>query len=149
MNANNPFQNEFRFVIFTSPAKYDETIAFYRDVMQFPITGGFGESAADMRGTYVQAAAAVFEIISDPQGSPFQRRVLTEGQTFQPAQGGYFLIEVENVDAMYRRLLDGGASIDETIADWPWGFRDFMIKDPCGNTLCLFSRRATGSVDQA
>jgi predicted enzyme related to lactoylglutathione lyase len=144
MSASETFQNEFRFVFFTPPGKYDETVAFYRDVMQFRLNGGFGERPEQMRGTYVQAANAVLEIISDPEESPFMGRVLERGQAFRAAQGGYILIEVENVDEIYRRLLESGVHLHRTIADWPWGFRDFMIQDPCGNVLCLFSRRSQG-----
>lgn len=149
MSMPEQFQNEFRFVFFTPAGKYDETIAFYRDVMEFPINGGFGEQPEQMRGTYVQAAGAVLEIISDPDEGPFLGRVLERGTHFRPAQGGYFLIEVENVDVLYRRLLDSGVHLHRTIADWPWGFRDFMIQDPCGNVLCLFSRRSSESVGNA
>jgi predicted enzyme related to lactoylglutathione lyase len=135
------FQNEFRYVFFAPPERFDETVAFYRDVLQLPILGGFGESPTEMRGTYVQAAKGVLEIIADPGESELKRQALGPGQSFQPAQGGYLLIEVESVEDLHRRLTQEGAPIRGAVTDWPWGFRDFRIQDPCGNTLCLFSRR--------
>lgn len=141
MSSVPQFQNEFRFVFFTPPHLYDATIAFYRDTLGFPINGGFGSSASEMRGSYVQAAKGIFEIISDPTEGDFFRAALEPGEAFQPAQGGYFLIEVENVDEMVERLSGSGAALTGSAKDWPWGFREFRVQDPCGNVICLFSRR--------
>ncbi len=140
MSTPDTFQNEFRFVFFSPVELYEATIAFYRDVMRFPLRGGFGEDPGQVRGTYIQAASGLIEIIADPEESALFSSVLESGQRFQAARGGYFLIEVHNVDEIYRRLVDQGAAIHRAVTDWPWGFRDFMIQDPCGNTLCLFSR---------
>lgn len=141
MSSTASFENEFRFVFFAPVEVFDATIAFYRDVLRFPILGGFGERAQEMRGIYVQAAKGVLEIIADPTDSEFKAKALQPGARFVPAQGGYFLIEVENVDGLYERLRAEGATLIQPITDWPWGFRDFKITDPCGNVLCLFSRR--------
>lgn len=141
MTNASSFQNEFRFVFFAPVDKFEATIAFYRDVLQMPILGGFGESPQEMRGRYVQAAKGVFEIIADPSESAFKAKVLQPGEQFVPAKGGYFLIEVEDVDALYERLIGQGVPVFQEITNWPWNFRDFKVADPCGNILCLFSRR--------
>lgn len=141
MSSDLTFQNEFRFVFFAPPDQYDAAIAFYRDVLGFPINGGFGSAADEMRGSYVRAARGIFEIISDPTEGDFLRLALAPGEVFQPARGGYFLVEVENVDELYDRLTSAGTVIARPLMDWPWGFREFRIQDPCGNTLSLFSRR--------
>jgi uncharacterized glyoxalase superfamily protein PhnB len=135
-----PNQNEFRFVFFTPAGRFNETLAFYRDHLRLPYKGGFGDDNSPVQGAYIEAACGVIEMIADRQGSELVRSVLAAGQEYQPATGGYLLIEVENVDALYENLVQEKANFQQPIHDWPWGFRDFKIQDPCGNTVCLFSR---------
>ncbi len=135
-----PYQAEFRFVFFAPPERYEETIAFYRDALGLAHIGGFGESAAGMRGAFIQAAAGVIEIISDPTDSFLRRQVLEPGQSYRPAQGGHLLIEVEDVDLSFERAQRHAAPVTQPLTNWPWGFRDFKVTDPCGNIVCLFSR---------
>jgi len=135
-----PNQNEFRYVFFTPPDRFEQTVAFYRDQLGLPYKGGFGDSQSPMQGAYIQAAVGTIEIIADRQGSDLIRSVLTAGEKYHPPVGGYLLIEVENIDTLYTRLVEQKATFHQPIHNWPWGFRDFKIQDPCGNTVCLFSR---------
>lgn len=43
--------------------------------------------------------------------------------------------ETDDVDGMYRRLLDAGMKIGEPPATYPWGWRAFALKDPDGNPM--------------
>ena len=42
---------------------------------------------------------------------------------------------VENVDAVYKELVDRGASILSPIANKPWGIRDFTVVTPDGHRI--------------
>jgi len=48
-------------------------------------------------------------------------------------------IYVQEVDAIYQKMIESGADIVEPVADKPWGLRQFTIKDPDGNTFYLHS----------
>lgn len=53
---------------------------------------------------------------------------------------GVFLeIEVENVDAYHSELIGKGLKPSSTPRDWPWGKREFAIKDPDGYRIVLYS----------
>jgi predicted enzyme related to lactoylglutathione lyase len=140
MDKYGPFENEFRFVFFAPPEKYEATFAFYRDALGLPHTGGFGEDPAGMRGVFLQAAAATIEIITDPTDSFLRRQIMQPDQVYQPALGGHLLIEVEDVDSRFTQARAAGAPVIQPLTNWPWDFRDFKVADPCGNIVCLFSR---------
>ncbi|HKP70821.1 MAG TPA: VOC family protein [Pyrinomonadaceae bacterium] len=42
---------------------------------------------------------------------------------------------IENVDEVYTELVDRGAKILTTIADRPWGIRDFTVATPEGHRI--------------
>lgn len=47
-------------------------------------------------------------------------------------------IEVEDVDAVYQRLVEADLPIIAPLEDHPWGDRGFAIKDPNGIQLYLY-----------
>jgi catechol 2,3-dioxygenase-like lactoylglutathione lyase family enzyme len=56
--------------------------------------------------------------------------------------GGLFLyISVDDVDAAYQELLDKGYKPSSEPKDWPWGNREFVIRDPDGYKLVLFKKK--------
>lgn len=56
-------------------------------------------------------------------------------------QGVTLNLQVDDVDAEYKRLSEAGMGIVEEITDTPWGDRSFSIKDPIGNILYIYSPR--------
>ena len=50
------------------------------------------------------------------------------------------MIEVPDLDAVYQSSVEARAEVLHEPRDWPWLFRDFKVKDPCGNVVCLFRR---------
>ena|SRR3989344_6802697 len=53
--------------------------------------------------------------------------------------GVYMYIEVENVDAYHEWLKNNGVSPRTEPRDWPWGKREFVVKDPDGYKLVFYS----------
>lgn len=49
-----------------------------------------------------------------------------------PGHGMYLTIEVEDVDALYKKVKEKGVEIEIDIRDEPWGDRHFAIQDPNG-----------------
>lgn len=53
-------------------------------------------------------------------------------------KGAYVYIYVDNVDVMYKDLLGRGLTPATQPKDWPWGNREFILKDPDGYKLCFW-----------
>jgi uncharacterized glyoxalase superfamily protein PhnB len=54
--------------------------------------------------------------------------------------GIYININVENIDAYYQSLLDKGLKPSSSPHDWPWGNREFVIRDPDGYKLVFYEK---------
>lgn len=58
----------------------------------------------------------------------------------QPKGLGIFTyIEVENVDAYFQMLKERSIIVSNEPCDWPWGKREFVVKDPDGYKLVFYS----------
>lgn len=111
---------EFRFYYFT-PA-YDETVAFYRDVLQFEVLRSWDR--AEERGTIFRA----------PNGEGL---IEIEHGDRAPAIHGGFYIEVDDVDGWYGRLRDRAPVIAAPTVT-SYGHRNFKLHDPNGIELGFF-----------
>ena len=61
------------------------------------------------------------------------RNEATEGDTF-------LHMSVDNVDEYYKELVDKGLKPASTPKDFPWGRREFILKDPDGYKLVFFKK---------
>lgn len=52
-------------------------------------------------------------------------------------RGMYIYIAVDDIDAEYKRLIVSGLHPYSKPRDWPWGSREFILKDPDGYKLCF------------
>ncbi len=119
-------RNEFRFVFYTQ--KYEETVVFYRDSLEFPVAGGWDRSPDD-RGTLLRVASGTVEVMKLPSGL---------GAI--PPQGIFMAVEVGDVDERYRRARGKGLRIQQELQETAWGFRQFSILDPNDIKVVLFER---------
>jgi len=53
-------------------------------------------------------------------------------------RGQYTYIYVDDVDAKYAELNKIGIQPATEPRDWPWGNREFIVKDPDGYKLCFW-----------
>jgi uncharacterized glyoxalase superfamily protein PhnB len=53
-------------------------------------------------------------------------------------RGIYVYINVQDVDAKYKELLETGFDPYTESKNWPWGNREFILKDPDGYKLCFW-----------
>ena len=57
--------------------------------------------------------------------------------------GIFIYVEVENVDVYFQSLKEKGVSTSSEPHDWPWGKREFVVKDPDGYKLVFFTPTQT------
>lgn len=56
-----------------------------------------------------------------------------------PRGGGMFLyIKVEEIDNWYKKVCDLGLKPSSEPRDWPWGNREFVLRDPDGYKLAFY-----------
>lgn len=122
---------EFRFTYFTPD--YDETVAFYRDGLGFPIVGSWDRDAED-RGTLFGAASGLVEVLMRP--STDDAEALFDPR---PPQGVFMVIEVDDVEDAYRQALGNGIPIQKELGRQSWGHLSFCVQEPNGLTLYFFS----------
>lgn len=116
-------EREFRFYYFTS--NYDATVAFYRDSLGFEIYRAWDRNPAD-RGT----------IFRSPNGNGFIE--IEQGEDGSPVRGGVY-IEIDDVDRWYLMILARNVPVARELADTSYHHRNFMLRDPNGLEISLFS----------
>ncbi len=121
---------QFRFCYFT--AKYEETVAFYRDGLEFPLLESWDRNPDD-RGSLFGAASGIVEVVSKPTGPT------SHLWDDRPPQGAMIVVEVAHVDAAYRRAAARKLPVTQPPTDQSWGHRNFCLTEPNGLTIYLFS----------
>ncbi|MEO9336665.1 VOC family protein [Mesorhizobium sp. SB112] len=102
-------------------ADIEKAKAFYREIFELEIIMDFGWIA-----TFGSGNSALT-----------QMSVMTEGGSGTEVPD--LSIEVDDVDALYRRAKAAGAEIAYELADEPWGVRRFYMRDPFGKLLNVLS----------
>ena len=78
----------------------------------------------------------IVTLASQASAAP-QLSIASEGGSGTPVPD--LSIEVDDVDATYRRALAAGLEIVYGIADEPWGVRRFYLRDPLGRLVNILS----------
>lgn len=123
---------QFRFAFFTP--EYQATITFLRDDLEFEIQCAWDRSPDD-RGTLFHAASGLIEVLALP-GDRKAEHVFDD----RPAQGAFIVIEVDDLDARYKRVVEKGIALQQDLKSQSWGHRSFCVREPNGLTLYFFSR---------
>lgn len=67
------------------------------------------------------------------------RTIIKNESGAQPKGLGVFTyVEVDDVDAFYTLLKEKGVDISHEPKDWPWGKREFVVKDPDGYKVVFY-----------
>ena len=69
--------------------------------------------------------------------APVQISIATEGGSGTPVP--YLSIEVDDVDAVYKKAKAARYEISYDLVDEPWGVRRFYVSDPIGNKINVLS----------
>jgi uncharacterized glyoxalase superfamily protein PhnB len=112
---------EFRFYYFTP--RYEETVAFYRDVLRLETYRSWSREGD--RGT----------IFLSPNGRGL---IEIEAGTQLPSISGGFYIEVDDLERWHERVREGGAPIVKALGVTSYGHENFKTHDPSGVEVTLF-----------
>lgn len=110
--------------------KMEETRDFYAELLGFVV--GF-----EHEGWYIQMAS--------PTNPQLQVGIMRRDHEFtpkafqHPAQGVIISVQVEDVDTTYAAVLKRGFRIARELSDESFGMRRFMVADPNGLLVNMFS----------
>lgn len=68
------------------------------------------------------------------KSAAFQKEALGEPK----GTGLYVNVEVTDIDALYERYVARGYEPSSQPKDWPWGHREFALRDPDGYKLVFY-----------
>lgn len=105
--------------------KWEESLAFYRDVIGFPVT--FSDADMGWAQFDLQTAGIGLERLApdDDEAADLVGRFVGAS------------IEVENIDAVYAELTAKGVSFLGAPEQQPWGGKLAHFRDPDGNVITL------------
>ena len=61
-----------------------------------------------------------------------------DSMSAEKGRGMYIYLRVDNVDEHYQKLVKAGFKPYTQPKEWPWGNREFIVKDPDGYKLCFW-----------
>ena len=123
-------RGQFRFGYFTPD--YEPTVAFYREGLELPVIETWDRSPND-RGTLFGAASGIIEVLALPKSGTSSH--LWDGRH---PQGAFMVIEVDDLEARYKKAVEKGLPITQELTDQKWGHRSFCVSEPNGLTLYFF-----------
>ena len=101
----------------------EKSVAYYRDALGFSVDFSYGEPPS-YAGVY--------------RGSVLVH-LQAESQADRPPGGSAVYLYVEDADRTHAELRERGARIEKEPQDYPYGLRDFDVRDLDGNRLVIAS----------
>ena len=116
----------------------DAALAFYRDTLGFELRKDVGYEGmrwltvgpANQPGT----AIVLHPPAMDPGISEEERRTILE-LLAKGSYGSAVTLATDDLDGLFKRLVDSGADVLQEPTDQPWGERDCAFRDPTGNLM--------------
>jgi len=108
-----------------------KTIEFY-EALGFD----FKKREADNATAYLNWFWINFVAITEEQKPEFQ----AEANAEKKGSGIFINISVEDVDEFYSGVIAKGLKPSSEPRDWPWGSREFVLRDPDGYKLVFFTK---------
>jgi uncharacterized glyoxalase superfamily protein PhnB len=121
--------------LFVQPASFDESLAFYRDVLGWGVRYTWGD-AATPRGACLGSPGGVTIVIAEDHASDDHAK--THGiHGTRPT----LHLDVDDVDARYAEVAARGGALFAP-QDTHWGTRWFVACDPDGNLIAFEQKKA-------
>ena len=116
----------------------DAALAFYRDTLGFELRNDVGYNGmrwltvgpANQPGT----AVVLHPPAVDPGLTDEERRTVLE-LIAKGSYGSALTLATDDLDGLFKKLVDSGADVLQEPAEQPWGERDCAFRDPTGNLI--------------
>lgn len=99
-----------------------------------------GFTKVEVRKDYAAVASGSVELhFHDKNAVPgpyFRKESLAEPK----GAGLYIYVAVNKIDAYYRQILEEGVFTSTEPRDWPWGNREFVVRDLDGYKLVFYEK---------
>ncbi|WP_166980565.1 VOC family protein [Paramicrobacterium fandaimingii] len=121
----------------------DESLAFYRDVLDFEIRNDVGNGTMRWISVGPHGQPDVTLLLAPPAIDPGltddERRVISE----MMAKGtyGWLLLASDDLDGLFERVQATDTEIVQEPTDQPYGERDCAFRDPAGNLIRIKQAR--------
>ena len=121
----------------------EAALAFYRDTLGFEVRNDVGYDG--MRWLTVgppnhpETSIVLHPPAADPGITDEERRTVLE----LLAKGSYgtgLTLATDDLDGLFKRLVDNGAEVLQEPTDQPYGVRDCAFRDPTGNLIRINER---------
>ncbi|NNK72278.1 MAG: hypothetical protein HKO94_03705, partial [Flavobacteriaceae bacterium] len=83
------------------------------------------------KGALFRAGFGLIEVLQ----LPYEDRYKIQGLDYRKPQGAFMVIQVWNIDDLFKKYKAAGVSFKQEIVDQEWGHRTFSIIEPNGVTL--------------
>ena len=112
-----------------------ESVRFYRRALGFEVVREVRGDYASLRSGDIMLGIGPIAKLPDT-GGYFTRSIASQRRGL----GVEIVMEVDDLSAAHRRVLNSGHTVFEPPQQRPWGLRDFRIVDPDGYYLRVTSR---------
>jgi catechol 2,3-dioxygenase-like lactoylglutathione lyase family enzyme len=115
----------------------EASLAFYRDLLGFELTGDVGQGAMRWLTLVAPSQPDVRLVLTPPAADPGitedERRTIAELM----AKGSYqsIILATKDLDGTFEKLQAADAEVVSEPAEQPWGVRDCAFRDPAGNMV--------------
>lgn len=127
-------EGKFRFAYFTD--KYKETYDFYQNRLELVLAHNWDRNEYD-KGAVFKAGGGLIEIMLRPK----KEENRYPGLDYRTAQGSFMVIQVFNVDEIFKKYQTKGIPFEQEIVSQPWGHRSFSVLEPNGLILFFFEEQ--------
>lgn len=111
----------------------EQTVSFYKE-LGFELVSNDGSIAEVKLGNmHIQFIA---QETAREQDESFQRDAFGEPK----GTGIYINIQVDKLDEYYQGLIESGIKPSTQPRDWPWGHREFVVRDPDRFKLVFYQK---------
>jgi uncharacterized glyoxalase superfamily protein PhnB len=122
----------------------DAALAFYRDALGFEVRNDVGYEGMrwltvgppDQPGTSV----VLHPPAVDPGLTDEERQTVLE-LIAKGSYGAALMLATDDLDGLFKKLVDSGADVLQEPTEQPWGVRDCAFRDPTGNLLRINEAR--------
>ena len=125
----------YAFLPHTDP---EASLAFYRDTLEFEVRNDVGYQG--MRWITVgpanqpETSVVLHPPAADPGITDDERRTILE-LIAKGSYGSALTLATDDLDRLFKRLVDSGADVLQEPTDQPYGVRDCAFRDPTGNLI--------------